>query len=105
MSVGYNYLFRLGMEPVVKSYTSGLELINDMEIYDPTSRRRKSENIKAFFHGLKPTFLYEIRWEAEKWLQYSEIRSHPLSWDVSLYTEFHSRFGEWTPPKGCVGVI
>jgi len=96
LCTGHNYLFRFRMGRIVQKYTSGLGFLKDLELYEHGLRKRKDENIVAWFHGLKPTFLYETRWEAEKWLQYPEIRSHPLWWDLSLYTEFNCRFSQFT---------
>lgn len=76
---------------------TGISLIRHLEIHDPKLRKYEQPNIKAFFHGLQPTFLYEIRWEAEKWLQYPDIQAHPLAWDLSLFTEFQFRFHNTTP--------
>ena len=77
------------IEKLQKSQTQGVQY------------RERDTTFEEYIHGLQHTYSYEIRWEAEKWMEDQEMQAFPLAFDMALYMQFGGRFDPtWSPKEG-----
>jgi len=89
---------------VGRDCTSGVSVIEKLQKSQTQGiieYRKRDTTFEEYLHGLQPTHLYEIRWEAEKWMEDQEMQACPLAFDMALYMQFRSRFDPtWSPKEG-----
>ena len=88
---------------VGRDCTSGVSVIEKRQKSQTqgVQYRERDATFEEYLHGLQPKYSYEIRCEAEKWLEDPVIQACPLSFDMALYMEFRHRFDPtWSPKEG-----